>query len=97
MSPSDPPPTTYALLRDATRGVMIVTLIALACASAVHFCSGCGPRQPSADRVPMTAEQSAILGMYAAEMEQCRERAVAARDIKVFDACADEVDRRYPR
>lgn len=96
MSPSNPPPNHFAILRDAARGVMVVTLIALACASAVHFCAGCKP-PASADSVPLSAQQSAILTMYAAEMAQCREKAIKARRIEVFDECADEVDRRYPR
>lgn len=96
MSPSNPPPTTYHILRDAALGVLVVTLIAVGCATMVHFCAGCKP-PASADSVPMSAQQSAILTMYAAEMAQCRERAIKARRIEVFDECADEVDRRYPR
>lgn len=96
MSPSDPPPNMYETLRDATRAVMAVTLLALLFASVVHFCA-CSRPPASADAVPMGAETSAILARYAAEMAVCREKAIAVRDIKVFDACADEVDRRYPR
>jgi len=82
--------------RNGALGVAGVTLIAVGCARMVHFCAGCKP-PASADSVPMSAQQSAILTMYAAEMAQCREKAIKARRIEVFDECADEVDRRYPR
>ena len=99
MSESNPPPTSYHILRDAARGVLVVTLLAVGAATALKVCTVCmGCKPPaSVQSVPMTAEQSAILGMYAAEMAECRERAIKAHDIAVFDSCADEVDRRYPR
>ncbi len=97
MSPSDPPPTTYATIRDAARGVLLITLLALALATVVHFCSGCGVRPPAERSAPMTAEQSAIVSMYAAELAECRARGKAAKSFAVYEDCADEVDRRYGR
>lgn len=104
MSPSNPPPTTYAIVRDAARGVLVVTAIALACALALKLCTGCSARPP-ADRSPaLTAEQSAIAASYQAALLECLEHGKIVKrkrgpeaGFAAYAECADDVDRRFGR
>lgn len=95
MSPSSPPPTTYAIIRDAARGIAVVTCIALTCALAIKLCTGCTP--PAARSPARAAEDAATQAAYAAALQQCLDKGKAAKDFAVYDECAANVDRRFGR
>lgn len=59
-----------------------------------HQCACTDPKTPDPGVIE-TASVTALVAEYKLAVRECRKRAVAAKDIAVFDACADDVDARF--
>lgn len=81
-------------LHDAAPIVGMLCLAAGIALIAAH-CTGCvDPKTPDPGIVDVASE-SVIAAQYKLAMIDCRKKAVAAKDIAVFDECADAVDTRF--
>jgi hypothetical protein len=58
------------------------------------YCGCVDPKTPDPGIIE-TASNAAVLAEYKLAVRECRKKAVAAKDIAVFDTCADDVDARF--
>lgn len=59
-----------------------------------HQCACADPKTPDPG-ITETVAKAAVLAEYKLAVRECRKKAVAAKDITVFDACAEDVDARF--
>lgn len=74
-------------LRRTVEGLAVFVFIAVLAASVQAVLSGCSASQ--------TARRATIVGAYELELDGCTLRGREAGSYQVYEACADEVDRRF--